>query len=61
MQTLRENSSDQPRNIPASARQAEYVDPGISAARRGRAQARMDGLYVETDCPSPMGSEPDNR
>eukprot|EP00961_Rhodomonas_salina_P085992 1155551-Rhodomonas_salina.1 len=53
MQTLRENSRDQPRNIPASARQAEYVDPGI-AARRGRAQARMDG-------PSPTGSEPDNR
>eukprot|EP00961_Rhodomonas_salina_P046325 621816-Rhodomonas_salina.1 len=60
MQTLRENGSDPPSNAPASARQADYVDPG-SAARRGRAQARMDGRYVETDGPSPTGSEPDNR
>eukprot|EP00961_Rhodomonas_salina_P213056 2877371-Rhodomonas_salina.1 len=61
MQTLRANSRDLPRNIPTSARQAEYVDPGVSSTRRGRAQARMDGQYVETDCPSPTGSEPDNR
>eukprot|EP00961_Rhodomonas_salina_P271910 3674084-Rhodomonas_salina.1 len=53
MQTLRERSQVPPRNVPASARQAEYVDQGI-AARRGRAHARMD-------CPSPTGSEPDNR
>eukprot|EP00961_Rhodomonas_salina_P205284 2771266-Rhodomonas_salina.1 len=61
MQTLRENSRDPLSNIPTSARQAEYVDPGVSTARRGRAQARMDGWYVETDGPSPTGSEPDNR
>eukprot|EP00961_Rhodomonas_salina_P204258 2756246-Rhodomonas_salina.1 len=44
MQTLRERNQDPPRNIPASARQTEYVDQGI-AARRGRAHAHMD-------CPS---------
>eukprot|EP00961_Rhodomonas_salina_P152565 2053291-Rhodomonas_salina.1 len=53
MQTLRERSQDPPRNVPASVRQTEYVNPGI-AARLGRAHARMDG-------PSPTGSEPDNR
>eukprot|EP00961_Rhodomonas_salina_P296431 3936337-Rhodomonas_salina.1 len=53
MQTLRERSQDPPSNVPASARQTEYVDPGI-AARQSRAHARMDG-------PSPTGSESDNR
>eukprot|EP00961_Rhodomonas_salina_P201199 2714031-Rhodomonas_salina.1 len=51
MQTLRERNQDPPSNIPTSARQTEFADPGITARLR-RAHSSMD-------CPSPTGSEPD--